>query len=155
MSVLQRLRSGRSGLFGRYTASSVIAGVISQGTFMICYAVGTLPSVASIIAFIAGAVPNYFMNRYWAWQQTDRVRPARELLPYVVINILTALLASVLTTGADVWLRDRIDSHTWQVILVSVAFVGTYAVMFVLKFFLFDKLIFTRSNVERGPATRS
>ena len=85
-------------LLGRYAASSVIAGLISEGAFLASYGLGALPSVASVIAFVAGAVPNYLMNRYWAWQQKDKVRPGRELLPYLIIIVTTAVLASLITT---------------------------------------------------------
>lgn len=153
--LLERLRSARAMLLGRYAASSVIAGLISEGAFLASYGLGALPSVASVIAFVAGAVPNYLMNRYWAWQQKDRVKPGRELLPYLIIIVTTAVLASLITTAADAWLTDRIDSHFWQVVLVGIAFLGTYGVMFVIKFFLFDRLIFVGPRGSHTPATRS
>lgn len=150
-----RLQGARTKLLGRYAGSSVISGVISEGVFLASFGLGALPSVASVIAFVAGAVPNYLMNRYWAWQQNDRIRAGRELLPYIVIIVVTALLASVITTAADAWLHDRVSSQFWQVVLVGIAFLGTYGVMFVIKFFLFDRFIFTGSRPGRTPATRS
>ncbi|GAA4283169.1 hypothetical protein GCM10022261_07000 [Brevibacterium daeguense] len=155
MKATDRLRTARTLLWGRYAASSVAAGLISQATFTVSFALGALPWAATVLAFVAGAIPNYFMNRYWAWKQTNRVRPARELLPYFTINVATAVAASLVTTGADAWLQTRIDSEVWQVVLVSAAFIGTYGVMFVLKFFLFDRFVFTASVVGRSPATRS
>lgn len=154
-SLRELLRSARTRLLGRYAWSSVIAGVISEVVFLVSFGLGALPSVASVIAFVAGAVPNYLMNRYWAWRQTDRIRAGRELLPYIVIIVATAALASVITTAADAWLHDRVASHVWQVLLVGIAFLGTYGVMFVIKFFLFDRFIFVGSRDGRTPATRS
>lgn len=155
MSLRERMRGARAMLLGRYAASSVIAGLISEGVFLASYGLGALPSVASVIAFVAGAVPNYLMNRYWAWQQKDKVRPGRELLPYLIIIVVTALLASLITTAADAFLHERIASHFWQVVLVGIAFLGTYGVMFVVKFFLFDRLIFVGPRESRTPATKS
>lgn len=144
--MLRRLRVPRLLLWVRYSASSVIAGAISELAFLICYWLGTPPVVASVVAFAAGAVPNYILNRRWAWRRTGRADRIRELLPYAVIVVVTAAAAALMTTAADHWLRDRIESHVWQTLLVSATFLGTYGVMFVLKFVLFDRLVF-------GPRT--
>lgn len=135
-------RRQRAKLWGRYTAASVIAGVISQVVFLVTYWFGAAPVVASVVAFVAGAVPNYLMNRRWAWRQTGKPHPVRETLPYAAIIIVTALTAILMTTLADRWVVANIDSHGLQVFLVGAAFLGTYGVMFVLKFVLFDRLIF-------------
>jgi putative flippase GtrA len=157
--VLKRLRVPRLLLLVRYSASSVIAGAISEFAFLACYWLGTAPMVASVVAFAAGAVPNYVLNRRWAWRRKGRPDRTRELLPYVVIVVITAAAAALITTAADHWLRDRIDSHALQTVLVSAAFLGTYGVMFVLKFVLFDRLVFARPAqpvaAERIPATKS
>lgn len=144
----------RALLVGRYTAASVIAGVISQVVFVTAYGLGALPVVASVLAFVAGAVPNYLLNRQWAWRRTGRSDPAREIAPYAVIVIVTALTAIGVTTLADSWVRANISSHAWQVTLVSGAFLATYGFMFALKFVLFHKLIFAR-RAARTPAAMS
>lgn len=149
-------RRKRVTLWGRYAAASIIAGVLSQLVFLVTYWFGALPAVASVVAFVAGAVPNYLMNRRWAWQRSDKPDPVRETLPYAVIIIVTALTAILVTTLADEWVVGHVDSHTWQVILVGAAFLGTYGVMFVLKFLLFDRLIFARRGAGTpGPRSRA
>jgi putative flippase GtrA len=157
--VLKRLRVPRLLLLVRYSASSVIAGTISEFAFLACYWLGTAPMVASVVAFAAGAVPNYVLNRRWAWRRKGRPDRTRELLPYVVIVVITAAAAALITTAADHLLRHRVDSHALQTVLVSAAFLGTYGVMFVLKFVLFDRLVFARPAqpvaAERIPATKS
>lgn len=135
-------RGQRFKLWGRYTAASVIAGVISELVFLVTYWFGAAPFVASVVAFVAGAVPNYLMNRRWAWRRTDTPHPVRETLPYAVIIVVTALAAILVTTLADRWVDTHVDSHGLRVFLVAAAFLGTYGVMFVLKFVLFDRLIF-------------
>lgn len=135
-------RGLRAKLWGRYTAASVIAGVISELVFLVAYWFEAAPVVASVVAFVAGAVPNYLMNRRWAWRRTGTPHPVRETLPYVVIIVSTALVAILATTLADRWVAAHVGSHGLQVILVGAAFLGTYGAMFVLKFVLFDRLIF-------------
>ncbi|TWD80523.1 putative flippase GtrA [Kribbella amoyensis] len=142
-------------LWAKYSASSVIAGVISELAFVLCYWLGTRPLWASVIAFLAGALPNYVLNRRWAWGRTGRADRTRELLPYAIIVVVTALAAAAATSAADHWLRDRIASHTWQTILVSATFLATYGVMFILKFVLFDRYVFAKPAAARTPATTS
>ncbi len=137
-------------LWGRYTGASVIAGIISEVVFIVTYWFATVPLIASLLAFVAGAVPNYLMNRYWAWQRRGRSDRTREILPYAVIVIVTAVIAILVTTAADRWVRDHVAAHALQVTLVSAAFLATYGAMFILKFVLFDRFIF----VDRAVRTR-
>jgi putative flippase GtrA len=151
---LIQLRRKRIVLWGRYIGASAIAGIISEAVFVVTYWFAAIPLVASLIAFLAGAVPNYLMNRYWAWQRRGRPNRTRELLPYAVIVIVTALTAILVTTAADRWVRDHIASHALQVTLVATAFLATYGTMFVLKFVLFDRFIFV-DRAARTPDTTS
>jgi putative flippase GtrA len=148
--MIRRLSSGRVLLWFRYTAGSIVAGLISQAVFVVCYALGALPMVASITAFLAGAVPNYLLNRRWAWRGRGRADVVRETLPYAVIVVTTALAAAAVTSATDGWVRLNVDHRGWQIALVTAAFLGTYGVMFVLKFVLFDRLVFTGSR-RRPP----
>lgn len=136
-------------LWGRYTGASVAAGIISEVVFVATYWFAAVPLVASLLAFLAGAVPNYLMNRYWAWQRRGRPDRTREVLPYAAIVVVTALAAILVTTAADRWVRDHVTAHALQVALVGTAFLATYGTMFVLKFVLFDRFIF----VERAAHT--
>jgi putative flippase GtrA len=136
------VRRQRVKLWGRYTTSSVIAGVISSLVFLVAYWFEAAPVVASLAAFVAGAVPNFLMQRYWTWRRTGTPHPVREALPYLATIVSTALLASLVTTVADRWVEAHVGPHGLGVFLVGAAFLGTYGVMFVLKFVLLDRLIF-------------
>lgn len=145
----QRLR-----IWIRYTGGSVVAAAVSEVAFLTAYGLGAVPIVASVLAFVSGAVPNYLLNRYWAWQRRGRADRTRETLPYVAIIVVTALVAIGMTTLADIWVREHIESHSWRTLLVGAAYIGTYGVMFVLKFVLFDRLIFG-GRAAGTPATTS
>lgn len=144
-----RLQRKRIRLWGRYTGASVVAGIISEVVFVAIYWFTAVPLVASLLAFVAGAVPNYVMNRYWAWQRRGRPHRTREVLPYAVIVLVTAVTAILVTTAADRWVRNHVAAHALQVTLVAIAFLATYGTMFVLKFVLFDRFIF----IDRAPRT--
>ncbi|MGV0742503.1 GtrA family protein [Mycolicibacterium sp. XJ870] len=140
-------------LWRRYAGASVVAGIISEVVFLVTYWLSAVPVLASLLAFIAGAVPNYLMNRYWAWQRRGRPHGTREILPYIVIIVVTALTAIVVTTVADHWVRDHVAAHGWQVALVGAAFLATYGAMFVLKFVLFDRFIFVDRAADTPDTT--
>ncbi|MDQ1377401.1 MAG: hypothetical protein QOE15_1574, partial [Acidimicrobiaceae bacterium] len=72
--MLGRGRSSRLGVrFGRYTLGSVVAVVSSEVAFVICFGSGLLGTTASsAVAFVAGAIPNYVLNRSWAWGRRGR-----------------------------------------------------------------------------------
>jgi putative flippase GtrA len=122
--------------------------------FVVAYWFGAVPLVASLLAFVAGAVPNYLMNRYWAWQRRGRPDRVSEVLPYAMIVVVTALTAILVTTAADRWVRDHVTAHPVQVILVGASFLATYGTMFILKFMLFDRFIFV-DRAARTPDTTS
>ena len=69
MSRFMSAVSGRLGTFLRYGAGSLVAMACSEVVLVGAYAVagaGALP--ATVLAWTAGAVPNYVLNRRWAWR---------------------------------------------------------------------------------------
>jgi putative flippase GtrA len=54
----------------RYTLGSAVAVVASETAFVACYGTGRLGTTASsAVAFVAGAIPNYLLNRSWVWRK--------------------------------------------------------------------------------------
>jgi putative flippase GtrA len=122
-----------------YFAGSVIAAGCSELALLLCYAVLQLPpALSAVIAWVCGAVPNYWLNRRWTWRRTGRADPRRELLPYVLIILGTLVLAAVVTRAVDGALSDSADAT--RTTLVAVAFLGVYVVMFLLRYLLLDRL---------------
>jgi putative flippase GtrA len=100
-----------------------------------------------VLSWLAGAIPNFWLNRNWAWQRTGRPSLRREVVPYAAIVIVTLLLATLLTHLADAWLQHQGVSHSLRVTLVAAVFLGTYVVVFALRFVLLERL-FTRLLVH-------
>lgn len=139
-------RRGRLLLWARYSTSSVVATVVSQLAFALCYWFGAAALVATLVAWLAGAVPNYVMNRRWAWGRGG------QLLPYAIIVLGSAASAALVTTVTDHLVRG-IDSHAWKTLLVTGSYFGTYGVLFILKFVLFDRFVFAKpATADPAPA---
>jgi putative flippase GtrA len=127
----------------------VIAAGCSELALVVCYGLlGLAPAVSSTIAWLAGAIPNYWLNRSWTWQRKGRLSLTREVLPYVVIILVTLVTAALVTRGVDRWLRDAGTSGTTRTLLVAAAFLGVYVVMFALRYLLLDRLFRGRDREE-------
>lgn len=146
-------------LLTHFAAASVVATAISQLTFVVSYAVGAPAVVATVIAWLAGAIPNFVLNRR-TWRRArggGQGTLRREAASYAAISVGTALLAALATSGAESLARtDFAGSRPLQVAVVWGAFCGTYAVMFVVKFVLVDRLVFTAGRQpQRRPRERA
>ncbi len=149
MGVGEGRLSERTRRLSTYTAGSVIAAVCSEVALVVCYALlGLAPAVSSTIAWLAGAVPNYWLNRSWTWRRRGRPSPRHEVLPYVAIVLVTLALAALVTKGVDAWLRDLDVSGTTRTVAVAIAFLGVYALMFVLRYLLLDRLFRPRTQAD-------
>ncbi len=148
LAELREMRSGLIGRMARYGVGSVVATVCSQVTFLVLYGpVGASTTVTSTLAWLAGAIPNYWLNRSWTWRRRGRPSFTRELLPYAAIVFGTLGLA-IVATGVGATLLDRTSiSHATQVLLVWGIYFLVYVVMFAFRFLLFDRLF------GRGGAT--
>lgn len=150
----------KAGVFLRYGAGSLVAMGCSELVLVGAYDVArTGAATAAVLAWFAGAVPNYVLNRRWAWRsESDRARAVRgagahrrELALYWSITLVTAAAAIAATTGMDSWIKTMATSRGEQSLLLAVAYLFCYGVVFVIKFVLFDRLVFTDRG-SRYPA---
>lgn len=126
----------------RYAIGSVVALATSVVVFALLYVIGVDTTTCSIVAFFAGAVPNWILNRRWAWERNGQVEVAREVVGYSIVS-LVAVLASSLGTG---WAQQQVQSipahHGIRVALVTGAYVLVQALLFVAKFVIYDRWVF-------------
>jgi putative flippase GtrA len=136
-----RDRSGLVPKLLRYFTGSVVATVCSEVAFVVLYGVlGTGTTWSSVLSWLVGAVPNFWLNRNWAWQRTGRPSLRDEVLPYAAIIVFTLVLATLATHATDVWLHHQGVSDSQRVVLVAAVFLAVYVVVFVLRFVLLERL---------------
>lgn len=133
---------------GGYSAGSVVAAVTSEVAFTATFGWAHAGTVwASAAGFVAGAIPNYILNRRWAWPDRRTENRRREMTRYGIVALAT-FVASVAATKWTEGLANRFTvSHFWRVALVAAAFLAVSGVFFVLKFLLFQRLVFTGAPV--------
>jgi putative flippase GtrA len=126
----------------RYTVGSVIAAVTSLVVFAVAFGLGLGNVPANVLAFLAGAVPNWILNRSWAWQRKGRVHVRREIILYAVVSAVSLAASSAATGWADHEVPAVTPNHTLQVLLVACAYIATYGVLFVAKYLVYELVIF-------------
>jgi putative flippase GtrA len=133
----------------RYAAGSVVATVCSEATFVLFYGgLRATPAIASCVAWFAGAVPNYWLNRTWTWKRRGKPSFTREVLPYLAIILITLLIAVLATSTVDDMVSSGPVGARVRVAAVGGTYLGVYGVMFLLRFFLLDSL-FRRAGAHR------
>lgn len=147
--------SALAGRITRYALGSVVALLTSIVVFALLYVAGVGTTADSIAAFLAGAVPNWILNRRWAWKVRGRVAFGREIVGYIAVSVL-ALVFSSLATGFTNHLVQSIPAHHGiRVALVTGAYVLVQAILFVAKFIAYEHWVFYgRSRLRAALRSR-
>jgi putative flippase GtrA len=125
----------------------VAATVLSQLTLTGLFWLGGVnATTASLVAFVAGAIPNFVVNWKWTWGRSGRPAVVRELLPYIAIIVGGGLAATALTTLTDHVLAPLVTDRGARTITLDIAYLSSYAILFVLKFALLDRVFRNRKT---------
>jgi putative flippase GtrA len=143
----------RRGRFLRYAAGSAAAVLVSALVFALVYRQLRLgPQLASVSAFLAGALVNFTSHRFWAWNRRRRAGLHRDMLRYALLAVATAAAATGTTTLAQSLLRDADPGR--RAVLVEAAYFAAYGALFLVRFVLLDRLVF-RSRHQVPTTTRA
>jgi putative flippase GtrA len=136
-----------------YSAGSVVAVIISESCFAAAYGWGhSGTTLASAAGFVGGAVPNYILNRRWAWRDRRGRNRRTEILLYMAVAIVSFLVSAVGTHYAEVGARHLTAVRGWQVVLITAAYLGVSAVFFAVKFVIYETLVFTKQPDEHSES---
>lgn len=136
--------AGRGRLAGRYVAVSVFNTVFSQSLLFLANSVwGWGGGWSNAFSAVLASIPAYLLSRAWVWEKSGSHSMRREVIPFWVITFV-GLVAS--TAAAEV--ADRAFGAG---LLVNLASLGAYFVVWVAKFILLDRLFATDGPVGDGP----
>jgi putative flippase GtrA len=134
----------------RYGAGSIVAFATSTVVLFICLSWAELGAISStVIAFLAGAIPNWVLNRRWAWQKRGREGMVKETTLYVIVSAV-ALAASSAADKFTAVEAGHLHSELAKDFLVTFAYMFSVVVLTGLKYVAYDRLVF----VDR-PTSRS
>lgn len=135
----------------RYAIGSLVALLTSVVVFALLLGAGVGTTADSILAFIAGAVPNWILNRRWAWQRSGDMDVAREVVGYALISVVALAASSAGTGWADTLVRGQFaHQQALRVMLVTLAYVVVQGLLFVAKFVAYDRWVFTEGGRIRA-----
>ncbi|MFL5831019.1 MAG: GtrA family protein [Solirubrobacteraceae bacterium] len=146
----QKIRAVLERRFARFAVSSMVAATTSAIVFAVLYVLGASTTACSIAAFFAGAVPNWTLNRRWTWKVEGRIAFGREILAYLIVSAATLVILSLVTQ----WTHDHVQGipagHGIRVALVTGSYFGVLAVLYGVRFFLYNHWIFSGQSRVRA-----
>ena len=136
------------GVIGRLLragATSIMATVLSHGVYVGLLALARADATfASTVSFFCGAIFNYVVGRRLTWGRRNRPHPLREMLPYVVVIASSGALSIAVATVTQHLIRPMDLSVTQRTVVLEIANILSYGVVFFFKFTLLDRLVFRR-----------
>jgi len=126
----------------KYAGVSVISTVVSQVTLFLTFGVFQLMSEvpANLVANAVATVPSYTLNRRWVWGKGGKSHLWREVVPFWVLSFLGLAVSSVAVWAAGTFARNHHLSHGATTILVNAANLLSFALLWVVKFVIYNKL---------------
>jgi putative flippase GtrA len=89
--------------------------------------------ISNVMAVMISAVPAYLLSRHWVWQQRGRNRFKTEVLPFWSMAFLGLTISTVAVAIVDPRYEGALP--------VQLASLGSFFVVWILKFFVLDRLM--------------
>jgi putative flippase GtrA len=126
----------------RYTAASGITTIVSLCAVSAFYGFRIIPDAvwATLAGNVVGMIPAYQLNRRWTWGKRGRSELRREIAPFLMMSVLGIGFSQL---GAW-WARNETKSHYWSHLTNTALVSGTnllcFAVFWVLKLMVFNRI---------------
>lgn len=135
----------------RYALTSGVTTGISELTLLALYASGFLGATgSSLIANLVGTVPSYLLSRYWIWPEADRRGAARQMGLYWATSAVSLI---VTTAGTSLAGAHAPAGHSAHVIVVGTAYIVTVAALWIAKFLVYQRFIFSSAPEAATPSS--
>lgn len=146
----------------KYSAVSVVNVLVGQGLLLffnlVLFKVNDLgeaekirmTTVSNILAVCISAIPAYYLSRAWVWGKKGRSHLKKEVLPFWIF-VAAGLVFSTLAVR---WSTDMFHEQlgpTAEKILPNVVNMTAFGILWVLRFFLFDKIFHVEIHEDDTP----
>jgi len=136
-----------SALFTRYSAMSVLTVVAGSTLFLLARRVWSVNAgLLNVGVAVVLTVPSFWLYRRLVWRRTSPDGIVAEFVSFV-----TAVAVGTVASSLPIGVADRIW-HPSGGVLVVVGLFGQ-GVVFLLRFFWFDRWTFRRRAAATGPGT--
>jgi putative flippase GtrA len=128
----------------RYTLVSVVSVIVSETAFVIVFGFAHWTAKSSAIFSTAvGTIPSYYLNRNWAWGKSGKSHFWKEVVPFWVIAFIGLAFSTWTSDTAEGYVIRHHILGLSRTLIVDGAFIGGFGVLWVLKFIIFNKFLFT------------
>jgi putative flippase GtrA len=126
----------------RYTLVSVASTTTSIVVIAIVYGFRIIPGEveATIFGNLVATIPSYHLNRKWTWGKSGRSHIRKEVLPFWAIAILGIVFSIVGASYAHHLVYSHHLSHLLNTVIVEGANFVSFAVFWVLKLMIFNRI---------------
>jgi putative flippase GtrA len=141
-------RTPLSARFVKYTLGSVVAFITGNVAFMSLYLLNASTTTCSVAGFIAAAIPNWILNRRWAWRRQGRA-PVRQIVGYVAVSVVVLVTTSAVTGWTNAQVQSIPRHQGLRLLIVTASYVVVTIALFVAKFGIYEYWVFSdRSRVR-------
>lgn len=123
----------------KYSAVSVVNVIVGQSLLIFFHSVLHWGATRSNIAAVClSAIPAFYLNRAWVWGERGKSAFRSEILPFWIFVLIGLVFSTVVVTIATQFVGD--DPTGLQKLVPNVANMAAFGILWVLRFFIFDRL---------------
>ncbi|MGQ0519897.1 MAG: GtrA family protein [Actinomycetota bacterium] len=150
-SLLARSRTPGGKKAVRYMAVSVVTVAVSQvALFGFYVGLHWTARSSNIAACVIGGIPSYYLNRRWTWGKKGPSHLLKEVLPFWGLAFLGLAFSTWAADFAESWAHDVTSSRLTQAMIINTAVIAAFGVLWVAKFFIFNKVLFVQDEDLRA-----
>ncbi|MDQ1392601.1 MAG: hypothetical protein QOF30_1578 [Acidimicrobiaceae bacterium] len=109
---------------------------------------------AAVVAVAVATIPAYFLNRTWVWGRTGRSHMVKEVIPFWTLAVVYLVLSVGAAQAAETGARSLTASRPLQTMIIMSAILIASAVLWLIRFFVLDTLIFPGHSPRRNREDR-
>jgi putative flippase GtrA len=139
----------------KYTMVSIISVIISQALLALAFGVfGWTAAWSNVFAVALSSLPAYYLNRAWAWGKRGKSHWLKEVVPFWAMSFLGLALSTVFVHIAEDRAQAYSDSRAVQTLIVNLAALSAFGVLWIGKFIILNKVMFAHheQDLEDMPA---
>jgi putative flippase GtrA len=145
--IKRKLRGPEGQKLVKYSVASIVAVVISEICLILFNGVvGMSAWVSSSLATAIAALPNYYMNRKWAWGKHGRSHVWKEVVPFWALAFLGWAVSTFSVYEMEQYAKHHHFSHLLSTASVAIVYIAAFGVLWIAKFIIFNKLMFVHRH---------
>jgi putative flippase GtrA len=149
----------------KYSLVSVVNVIIGQGLLLffnlVVFHTNTpgmdettktnLTTLSNIMAVCISAVPAFYMSRAWVWGKKGKSHFKKEVLPFWIFIAVGLVFSTIVVRWTTVVADEDLTGTKIGALLPNVANMFAFGILWVLRFFLFDRLFHVEINEDDTP----